>query len=1548
MAIGLLFLVTVLQLINNCQCETIDILVSLNESCQGQCSTLEQYATTPTQSSHVVLRMQSGNHTLSSQLSISNKENLTMIGSNAQVICTSSTAQISLTSIQHVLIVGVSFIGCRQNSLSTNGDTVEIQDALFQQNMINFVDSVNTLIVKNSVFNGNMETGIDFRNYVNSATIEGCHFIDNGYRGLTIVSADNIEIKSCTFLRNRGPHGGCIRAEDSSVTITDSSFTECSSIGGRDGGAIYGDRVTFTITNTNFTDNRGYGGAGIAGFYSSFNITSSNFIGNIGTQWGGAIKASTGTRSLTVSDTNFISNTALLAGGIFTEFLSSITCCNFVNNTALTGDGGGLVVQTSRSFTLSYSNFINNTNLENGGGTYINVRSNVDDISVNIIGCSFMNNVAGNGNGGGVYFNSNGQRASMNIIETTFLNNTAIPQLQSNAVKIIGGGVYLSGGNSSISVFESDFSMNSASGNGGGLYVSGSVLVNGSNFTQNSAVLGEGGAIQSCGNSANITLVDSSFVYNSAPSCGVLDVNEHYHTVDIRRCIFSENKATGVEIGGGVGCINSAIMTVLNSTMNHNTANGDGGVFHINDGTVEIQDSDFLNNSAVRNGGAIYTYVHRVSYNIHLSTFSRNTASGDGGALFIGRRGSNVKIDESIFSYNSAENKGGVISIIGSAAIFNNTSTYNNTANKGDIISACNSVISVYVPELVQMHSSNDVCTYFSRLDSAGIDEAINTTSDTSQTGCTDCDLFTVLTSTDNYCPGEFTGDPCLTLQQYAGSTSNQQNISLLLEPGNHTLSGELIATNGYNFTITGVGARVICNTVAAQISLTSIQHVLIVGVSFIGCRQNSLSTNGNTVEIQDALFQQNTINFVDSVNTLIVKNSVFNGNMETGIDFRNYVNSATIEGCHFIDNGYRGLTIVSADNIEIKSCTFLRNCGPHGGCIRADDSTITITDSSFTECSSIGGRDGGAIYGDRVTFTITNTNFTDNRGYGGAGIAGLYSSFNITSSNFIGNIGTQWGGAIKASTGTRSLTVSDTNFISNTALLAGGIFTEFLSSITCCNFVNNTALTGDGGGLVVQTSRSFTLSYSNFINNTNLKNGGGAFINVRSNVDDISVNIIGCSFMNNIAGDGNGGGVYFKSNGQCASMNITETTIRNNTAIFQKQFKATGISGGGVYLSGGNSLVSVTSSDISMNSATANGGAIYVTGSVFVYDSNISNNKVFSGLGGAIVSNGENAHLNLIQSMFYFNNAPSCGAVQVMNSNSTVNLVNSSFAYNEATTNTSGLGGGVVCFSNSSISVTNDCNFLHNSAGSHGGAFFIQNSTFNIEDSYFFNNSASQDGGVIFASDGTMLQDTSRIYGCTFSHNMAGNDGGVLFVTNNDHQIMISRSTFSDNIATNRGGAIHANQSTLYFNTTNIFNNSAALGDSISVCDTTVTFMNASTTESTDPSDSSCRIYEENIDFFRETVPHNVVINIDTTTNGIMVTCPFNYDDNNIVPIDLTTTTSTTATTNVDNTVHTTTNDFSRTASVPTTAMYTEESTAPTSTTFTTNDSIKTDTLTG
>ena len=65
-----------------------------------------------------------------------------------------------------------------------------------------------------------------------------------------------------------------------------------------------------------------------------------------------------------------------------------------------------------------------------------------------------------------------------------------------------------------------------------------------------------------------------------------------------------------------------------------------------------------------------------------------------------------------------------------------------------------------------------------------------------------DCVRFIVVPSVDTPCPGEFTGESCITLQQYIANPSSS-DVTLELQPGNHQLDSQLVASSIGSFIMT-------------------------------------------------------------------------------------------------------------------------------------------------------------------------------------------------------------------------------------------------------------------------------------------------------------------------------------------------------------------------------------------------------------------------------------------------------------------------------------------------------------------------------------------------------------------------------------------------------------------------------------------------------------------------------------------------------------------------------------------------------------------------
>ncbi len=74
---------------------------------------------------------------------------------------------------------------------------------------------------------------------------------------------------------------------------------------------------------------------------------------------------------------------------------------------------------------------------------------------------------------------------------------------------------------------------------------------------------------------------------------------------------------------------------------------------------------------------------------------------------------------------------------------------------------------------------------------------------------CVMAETYHIVTSPSSPCPGEFIGEPCSTLKQYAASPSQDSNVTLVMESGTHRLQNmAILATRVDYFTMLAGGGH--------------------------------------------------------------------------------------------------------------------------------------------------------------------------------------------------------------------------------------------------------------------------------------------------------------------------------------------------------------------------------------------------------------------------------------------------------------------------------------------------------------------------------------------------------------------------------------------------------------------------------------------------------------------------------------------------------------------------------------------------------------------
>ncbi len=342
----------------------------------------------------------------------------------------------------------------------------------------------------------------------------------NDRRGGGILTYGAPAVKNCYFTQNFGHFGGGLYPRGADAT-----------------GVV--------IENCVFEENRGNNGGGIYINAQSGTITDCEFIDNTTMSTGGGVYNSAD-NGVMFTNCTFTGNESIdsRGGGIYnTTSPSTITNCVFEDNSAMTSSGGGLQVR--------------------------HTDDEVDPIEVNVIDCTFEDNLANWGGGVGVY----DDRTAVNFMNCEFISNTA---------NTSGGGFSNAFGATS-NVMNCVFEGNEAD---------------------------NGGAIYSQNDSAHVNINMTQLFFNIAQVGGAINItgdNEPGSTtpipqLDIENCLIQFNTAT--EQAGGINMGNGNA-NITNSLFDANIAiienDGIGGAMSINvsdtiEATINIMNTTMANN----------------------------------------------------------------------------------------------------------------------------------------------------------------------------------------------------------------------------------------------------------------------------------------------------------------------------------------------------------------------------------------------------------------------------------------------------------------------------------------------------------------------------------------------------------------------------------------------------------------------------------------------------------------------------------------------------------------------------------------------------------------------------------------------------------------------------------------------------------------------------------------------------------------------------------------------------------------------------------------
>ena len=185
--------------------------------------------------------------------------------------------------------------------------------------------------------------------------------------------------------------------------------------------------------------------------------------------------------------------------------------------------------------------------------------------------------------------------------------------------------------------------------------------------------------------SSDVTIKDSSFMYNRARSGGAMHIGNS--SIRALHTTFAHNRAT--EYGGAIFLNSSGIsqVTLDSCPVIDNQANWGGAIYSEGNSILALE-TTFVANHADKGGGAIYL-AHNSSFTLDSCTVSENSCSIDGGAMYI-TLDSNLEAKNTSFQQNSAlpdKGNAGVMVVASSYANLTNCSFVDNIANNSGVVS---------------------------------------------------------------------------------------------------------------------------------------------------------------------------------------------------------------------------------------------------------------------------------------------------------------------------------------------------------------------------------------------------------------------------------------------------------------------------------------------------------------------------------------------------------------------------------------------------------------------------------------------------------------------------------------------------------------------------------------------------------------------------------------------------------------------------------------------------------------------------------------------
>ena len=637
------------------------------------------------------------------------------------------------------------------------------------------------------------------------------------------------------------------------------------------------------------------------------------------------------------------------------------------------------------------------------------------------------------------------------------------------------------------------------------------------------------------------------------------------HRIDllVKSSIWKTNSAQqkGVLPGFG-GTINLSVQSqllVTNCVFENNFAGGGGAIAAQQSAIIDIQETTFVSNTALKYGGAI-VIIQQVDLRITNCLFDDNTCQSFGGAI---ASADNIALDIhwTNFTRNSVLLQGGAIHIESNSHLrVTDCSLEDNHAGQGGAIAGG-------VDTVLEINGS-----YFSENSASGVAGAILSGNN-------------VTLNIQGTC---FVGNKAL---NFGGAIAVQYNATLTVRKTNFVRNKAASAEAG----AIDVGYQAYLRVRNCVFDENFSQG----GGGAINGAENI------TLDIRETNFTRNTaaqggaINVNTDVSHHAV-NCIFQGSY--GGNVGGHITGVywVVNGSYLLGNNASTIGEVLAEwnvTLDVQEASFAGNDVNHA----QTQAHLRFFNCSFDDNTSQQRR--GAIHGvTNVALEIQRTNFTRNSVVDGGAISACDQvDLSLVHCRLDFKLVSDDGGTIAAGVSVK-LKIRETSLICNSARNQGEAFdigSQSECQIASCVFYSNTAKAG-GGAVYIDSKALLKIQNTNFTNN-NGSDGGGICIQENSKLQaliDSAVVIESCHFVSNYAVTDSGGAVNIHNPEHVSIMN---TFFLRNVASND---------GGAMYIIGG--TVTIDNITCVGNQAAGGGGCLNIASvTLTLNNSDISENGV-------------------------------------------------------------------------------------------------------------------------------------------------------------------------------------------------------------------------------------------------------------------------------------------------------------------------------------------------